>query len=148
VQELLKNLPSLHQNATGPRSSINQAHAARDSLTLRHYVVTGSLPEYFTQFTERKLLKLRRATGEALCLVVIGDIEEEDDFYVIPWSKVCKGFTQELLHKTRRPSGHTVKRWVCHIRNGTLQISKRGVTSFEADVRAFRGDLSRISENM
>jgi len=145
AEEPFKDLPTRHDSAVPEAGkAMNRAHTSRGSLKLRHYVVTGSLPTYFTQFTEQKVLKLMAANGEAFCLIVIGDVEKEDDFYVIPWINVCHGFTQEMLHETPRASGHIVKRWVCHIRNGVLQVSKRGVETFEANVSAFRGDISRV----
>ena len=118
----------------------NRAYEAKSVLSGHNYVVMGSGPTYFTQFTHGKLTKFRSRYGSSFYLVIIGDRETESDFYIVPWNSVCNGFTDSLLQESPRATGHIVKRWVCHIRRGYLEISKDGFETFRANVGQCKGN--------
>lgn len=112
----------------------------RKVLGQRHYVVTGTGHDYFTQFTHPKLSRFRARYSNNFCLIIARNSNEAGDFFAIPFSSASEGFVEERLQETPRSTGHVVRRWVCHIRGEMLEISKKGMASFRLDVREFRGN--------
>ncbi|HBJ33572.1 MAG TPA: hypothetical protein DDZ51_02190 [Planctomycetaceae bacterium] len=124
----------------------NLAYVAKTGLSVHNYVVTGSGPTYFTQFTYGKISTFRSRFGNRFCLLIIGDQRIESDFYVVPWDTVCDGFTDSLVHETPRANGHILRRWICHVRNSCFELSKNGFETFKVDVGQYKGNMELLNQ--
>jgi hypothetical protein len=124
----------------------NLAYVAKSGLSVYNYVVTGSGPTYFTQFTYGKISTFRSRYGNRFCLVIIGDKRIESDFYVVPGDTVCDEFMDSSIHETLRATGHVVRRWICHVRNDLLESSKNGFETFKVDVGQYKGNMELLNQ--
>jgi hypothetical protein len=109
-----------------------------DALQVRNYVRQARSSDYWCDFSPKRLEELERQSGDNLFIIIHGDENKSEDFFVIPYQVVRPLFDKAALNP-KRP------RWICSIRGGRLQF--RNIEA-QADVADYYGSMRLLEEAM
>lgn len=97
----------------------------RAILEAKHYVRDATNKNYWFDFSSRKLSRYVADRGDALCLVINGD-KENDDAFVLHYEIFKEIFRPEIMTVDR-------KRWVGWITNNILHLTNSNKAVFVGD---------------
>ena len=116
----------------------NYIYSIRDKLKHDNYVrFASSENDYWVDFTEGKINRLKEKHGAEFNLIVIGSEEDDGDYYIIPFRVVEQVFNNESIYKGSR------RRWIASITSHTLSVRNSEET---VDVRRFYGAQNLLGD--
>lgn len=120
----------------------NWAYINRSELSENNYVRLASPKNnYWLDFYFNKVSFYRKKLGDDFNIIIIGDIDKETDFYVVPFREVKNLFVFETLAHDSRDS----LRWTAKIINHRLEVYKTGV---KKDINPFYGNLEYLAPSV
>ncbi|HMW08771.1 MAG TPA: hypothetical protein PKL30_05355 [Leptospiraceae bacterium] len=93
-----------------------------DSLKESNYIrKTEPKSRYWGDFSYNKMEKFKTASNGNFNLIIYGDANKLDDYYIIPYSKLKDKLIEKSFSRDRDVA--TRKRWIFTIDNHNLKIS-------------------------
>lgn len=113
----------------------NWAYLNRSELSKNNYVRKATPKNnYWLDFYFNRVSFYQKQFGDDFNIIIIGDINKETDFYVIPFREVKDLFVFETLAEDSRDT----YRWTAKIINHRLMVYKTGI---KKDINLYYGNL-------
>jgi HNH endonuclease len=94
---------------------MNFADINKEVLDDCHYVLRSpGHPRRWAAFSPAKVNRSRERWGDDFCLLVVGDLSAQDDFYAIPWPHISHLFIEENVYPLQR-KGKVTPQWKMHL---------------------------------